>query len=81
MGVSLGCAIVVAAAVLVSACVVRWCLRWSQLGEHNEADLSKRIDSALFLKGTPFSTTNEFIELELTDGGSEFPTVVCQSGM
>ena len=34
--------------------VVHWCLRSSQLGEHNEADLeSKKIDSTLLLKGTP----------------------------
>ena len=34
--------------------VVHWCLRSSRPGEHNEADLeSKKIDSTLFLKGTP----------------------------
>ena len=34
--------------------VVHWCLRWSQPGEHNEADLeSKKIDSTSLLKGTP----------------------------
>ena len=34
--------------------VVHWCLRSSQPGEHNEADLeSKKIDSTLLLKGTP----------------------------
>ena len=33
--------------------VVHWCLRSSQPGEHNEADLeSKKIDSTLLLKGT-----------------------------
>ena len=35
--------------------VVHWCLRSSRPGEHNEADLeSKKIDSTLLLKGTPF---------------------------
>ena len=54
--------------------VVHWCLHSSQPGEHNEADLeSKMIDSTLLLKGTPPPTINEFIELELTDGGSKFP--------
>ena len=34
--------------------VVHWCLRSSQPGEHNKADLeSKKIDSTLLLKGTP----------------------------
>ena len=40
-------------------------------GEHNEADLESKFDFA-FERNTP-STTNEFIELELTDGGSKFP--------
>ena len=45
-----------------------------RLGEHNEADLeSKMIDSTLLLKGTPLRPPFEFIELELTDGGSKFP--------
>ena len=34
--------------------VVHWCLRSSQPGKHNEADLeSKMIDSTLRLRGTP----------------------------
>ena len=45
-----------------------------RLGEHNEVDLeSKMIDSTLLLKGTPLRPPFEFIELELTDGGSKFP--------
>ena len=54
--------------------VVHWCLRSSQPGEHNEADLESNEDlfDFTFQRNTT-STTNEFIELELTDGGSKFP--------
>ena len=42
------------AAAVVAEGVVHWCLRSSQPGEHNEADLeSNKIDSTLLLKGTP----------------------------
>ena len=53
--------------------VVHWCLRSSQLGEHNEADLeSRKIESTSLLKGTPLRPPMSSIELELTDGGSKF---------
>ena len=45
-------------------------------GEHNEADLeSKKIDSILLLKGTPPSTTNEFIEWSSWIVAASFPEV------
>ena len=83
-----GCAIIMAAAVVgrrrgsIGVCVRAF------LEKRNEADLeSKKIYSTLLLKGNTPWTTNEFIELEPSDGGSKFSprlrqqeTVVCQSG-
>ena len=70
---SLGCAIIVAAAVvgrrrgsLVSPFEPAWRTQRGRLVVEDD-----RFDFA-FERNTP-STTNEFIELELTDGGSKFP--------
>ena len=72
---SLGCAIVVAAAAvgrrrgsLVSTFEPAWRTQRGRAGAEDDG-----FDFA-FERNTP-STTNEFIELELTDGGSKFPAI------
>ena len=66
--------------------VVHWCLRSSQAwrAQRGRPGVEEDRFDFTFERNTP-STTNEFIELELTDGGSEPPrfrqqeTVMCQS--
>ena len=66
--------------------VVYWCLRWSQPGEHNEADLeSKMIVSTLLLKRAPLRPPMSSSSWSLRMVAASFPeveqqeTVVCQS--
>ena len=61
---------------LWAECVVYWCLRSSQPGEHNEADPeSKMIVSTLLLKRTPLRPPMSSSSWSLRMVGASFPEV------